>query len=103
MSLSTAEALYKADRIPEALEWITQWVRDMLLLHVGADPDLLLNADRVAELKALAQNVRADVLLSLIAELDAIEQALARNVNLQIALENILLRLREAVSTTAPG
>lgn len=101
--LSAAEALYKADRIPEALEWITQWVRDMLLLHVGADPDLLLNADRVAELKALAQNVRADVLLSLIAELDAIEQALARNVNLQIALENILLRLREAVSTTAPG
>ena len=101
--LSTAEALHKADRIPEALEWIAQWVRDLLVLHVGADPDLLLNADRVAELKTLARTVRADVLLNLIAEIDAIDRASTRNVNLQIALENILLRLREAIGTAAPG
>ncbi len=101
--LATADALHKADRIPEALEWITLWARDLLLLHVGADPDLLLNPDRVSELKEVAQRVQADDLMDLLAEVEAIDRASNRNINLLIALENILLRLRDILVTSRTG
>ncbi|MGH7231998.1 MAG: DNA polymerase III subunit delta' [Nitrospiraceae bacterium] len=101
--LATADALHKADRIPEALEWITLWLRDLLLLRVGADSDLVLNLDRVRELKEIAQGVQIDALLDLLAEIEAIERASNRNINLQIALENILLCLRDLVRACGEG
>lgn len=95
--LTTVEALHKADRVPEALEWISQWIRDLLLIRTGADRDLLLNLDRLHELKETAQSIQPEVLLDLLTELEQIERAVMRNINLQLALETFLLRIREAV------
>ncbi|HJU06018.1 MAG TPA: DNA polymerase III subunit delta' [Nitrospiraceae bacterium] len=95
--MATADTLHKAGRISEALEWTMLWLRDVLLLRVGADAALMLNHEHQAELRTIAQDVRIDTVVDLMAEIHAIDRASNRNINLQIALENILLRLRDLV------
>ena len=98
--LTAAEALYRSDRAPEALEWMAGWIRDLILVSVGADPDHVLNRDRLPQLQQAARGLRPDAmlhLLDLLADIETIQQAAMRNVNLQMALETILLRLRDAV------
>ena len=98
--LTAAEALYRSDRAPEALEWMAGWIRDLILVSVGADPDNLVNRDRLPQLEQAARGLRPDVilhLLDLLTDIETIQQAATRNVNLQMALETILLRLRDAV------
>lgn len=98
--LSQAEALHKSGRASEALEWIARWLRDLLLVAVDADPETLLNIDRLPELRAMARRIEPDILTDLLTELDAVERAAARNLNLQLVLEAVLLRLRDAVVPT---
>ncbi|MBI3603426.1 MAG: hypothetical protein HY205_03135, partial [Nitrospirae bacterium] len=94
--LTTAEVLHKSDRAAEALEWIAQWVRDLVLVGVGADPDALLNLERLADLQHAARSPQLGNLLDLLTEIETIQRSSARNLNLHMALENILLRLRDA-------
>jgi DNA polymerase-3 subunit delta' len=95
--LTVADALAKADRAQEAFEWIAQWCRDLLLVKIGADRRLILNADRRTNLTELADVVRTDLLLDIIAHIEEIQQAATRNLNAQLALETLLLKLRDAV------
>ncbi|MBA2252417.1 MAG: hypothetical protein H0W13_06890, partial [Nitrospirales bacterium] len=91
----------KSDRASEALEWIAQWLRDLMLVTIGAQSDLLLNTERIADLKDIARSVRLDALLDLLAEVERIHRASARNINLQLALETLFLQLRDAVQPPA--
>lgn len=102
--LTAAESIAKSDRATEALEWIAQWLRDLLLVAIGAQSEFMLNADRLAELKDIARSVQPDALLDLLADVEQIQRASTRNINLQLALETLLLRLRDAVHppTAAP-
>lgn len=96
--LTAAETLHKSDRGPEVLDWLAQWIRDLLLVRVGADPDHLIHADRLSALKTAARGAKADRLAGLLDEVDALQRSAGRNLNLQMALETVLLRLREALS-----
>lgn len=99
--LTAAEALHKSDRSAEALSWLAGWARDLVLVKVGADADHLLNHDRLEELRQAASRIDLDRLLELLEELERIERAGTRNVNLQLALETVLLRLRDALAPSA--
>ncbi|HEV8540397.1 MAG TPA: DNA polymerase III subunit delta' C-terminal domain-containing protein, partial [Nitrospiraceae bacterium] len=99
--LSAAEALHKSDRAEAALEWIGRWARDLLLIQANTDPEHLLNLDRLSDLNEAAKQLRPDLLLEVLESLQAIERGANRNLNLQMALENILLRLRDAASPAA--
>src|SRR3989475_11378836 len=101
--LTAAEALYRSDRAPEALEWIVRWIRDLILVSVGADPDHLLNRDRLPQLEEAGRGLRPGALLDLLADIETIQQAPTRNVNLQMALQTILLRLRDAIKAPTDG
>lgn len=92
--LTTAEALAKADRATEAFDWLLRWLRDVLLLAVGAGSDHLLNLDQRTNMEALAERIDIDELLDLISDLEKLERQASRNVNLQMALETTLLRVR---------
>lgn len=93
--LTAAEALAKGDRGPEAFDWLLRWLRDVLLLAVGAGSDHVLNLDQRAGMQALAERIDIDELLNLIGDLEKLERQAHRNLNVQIALETILLRVRE--------
>jgi DNA polymerase-3 subunit delta' len=94
--LTAAEALYKSDRGPEVLDWLSQWIRDLLLVCVGADQEHLIHADRLALLNSAARGARAELLAGLLDDIDALQRSAGRNLNLHMALETVLLRLREA-------
>lgn len=101
--LTMAETLHKSDRGPEALEWIARYVRDLLLVRLGADPDHLLNRDRLADLQRDAREARPDLLLDVLDAIQAAERGASRNLNLHMALEQVLLHLRDALVPPAPS
>lgn len=99
--LTAAEALHKSDRGAEVLDWLAQWIRDLLLVCVGAEQDHLIHADRLALLNTAARTAQADQLATLLDDIDALQRSSGRNLNLQMALETVLLRLREALGLSA--
>ena len=97
--LTAAEALSKADRAEEVLEWIARWVRDLVLIQIGADSDYLLSADAPQHMHQVASGASLDDLLSLLDAIEAFQRGATRHLNHQLAVENILLRLRDIFHT----
>lgn len=95
--LSTAESLAKADQGEEMFGWLTRWIRDLILVIVGGDREQILHLNRLADLQHYAQQADVDALLNLLREIERLEQQATRHLNMQMALEMILFRLREAL------
>jgi DNA polymerase-3 subunit delta' len=99
--LNLAEAIAKADRAQDMLAWLARWIRDLVLIQVGGDRDQLLYLDNLTTLEAYAQQANTDTLLDLLREIELTEQRATRHLNLHMALEMILLRLRDAVTASS--
>ncbi len=96
--LASAEALAKGERGLEAFDWLLRWLRDVLLLAVGAGSDHVLNLEQRHAMQTLAERIDIDELLNLIGDLEKVERQAHRNLNLQMALETILLRVRHLLT-----
>lgn len=101
--LSAAESLAKADRGEETLAWLARWIRDLVIVMVDGDHDQLLHLDQLADLRRYAQRADIDTLLTLLNDIERTEQQATRHLNLQMALETTLLRLREALGLVPAG
>jgi DNA polymerase-3 subunit delta' len=101
--LSAAESLAKADRGSETLTWLSRWIRDLVIVLVGGDQDQLLHPDQLDQLRRHAQQADLGVLLDLLKEIERTEQQATRHLNLHMALETILLRLRDALALSPAG
>mgnify|MGYP001279889514 CR=1 FL=1 len=99
--LTIAETLHRADRATDALTWLARWVRDLILIRTGAEAALLVNQDRRTALEQGWRSDQLDPLLELYTTIDQMERASTRNLNLQLALESILLRLRDILIPTS--
>lgn len=99
--LFSAEAIAKADRAQDTLAWMTRWIRDLVVIQVGGDRDQILNLDDLTTLESYAQQADTDALLGLLREIELTEQRATRHLNLQMALEMILLRLRDALTLSS--
>ena len=95
--LSTAESLAKGDQGAELFGWLTRWIRDLVLVIVGGEQDHILHLEQLADLQRYAQQADLDALLNLLREIERLEQQATRHLNMQMALETILFRLREAL------
>jgi len=94
--LTMAESLAKADRGAEILTWLNRWIRDLVIVITGGDQKHLLHLDQLDQLRQYAQHTDLEALLDLLNDIERTEQQATRHLNLHMALENILLRLREA-------
>ncbi len=104
--LAAAESLAKADRGTEILSWLTRWIRDLILVEVGGDPEHLLHLEQLNQLQAYARQADVASLLDLLKEVEQTQQHATRHLNLQMALESTLLGLRAALglpSRTVPA
>lgn len=99
--LSSAEAIAKADRAQDMLAWLARWIRDLVLIQIEGDRDQILNLDDLTTLETYAQRADTDALLDLLREIEMTEQRATRHLNLHMALETILLRLRAAVTMSS--
>jgi DNA polymerase-3 subunit delta' len=101
--LSAAESLAKTDRGEETLAWLTRWIRDLVIVIVDGDHDQILHLDHVTDLRRYAQRADIDALLTLLNDIERIEQQATRHLNVQMALETTFLSLREALGLIPAG
>lgn len=95
--LTSAESLAKADRGGDILSWLSRWIRDLVIVQLGGNPEYLLHLDQQDQLSRYARQADLDILLELLNEIERTEQQATRHLNVHMALETILLRLREAL------
>ena len=81
---------YREDA-PELLAVLRSFYRDALLLKEGADAQLLVNRDRLADVRRTARTHDLEKLLGLMYSTDKIMRDLRRNVNLQLSVEALLV------------
>ncbi|MDH5640492.1 MAG: DNA polymerase III subunit delta' [Nitrospira sp.] len=104
--LTLAESLAKADRSGEVLDWLGRWIRDLVIILVGGDREHLLHLDDLDQLNRYAEQADPDILLALLHQIERTDQQATRHLNMHMALETILLRLREGLglaATTSPA
>jgi DNA polymerase-3 subunit delta' len=100
--LGTAETLAKSDRAGEALAWLQGWLRDVLLSAVTETSGDTLNPDHAGLLMSPGATVDVNALIDLLDDIDTLERQGHRHLNLHIALENILLRVRSLSRGSPP-
>ncbi|BCA54169.1 DNA polymerase III, delta' subunit [Nitrospira sp. KM1] len=94
--LAQAESSAKSDRVPELLSWLTRWIRDVIILQVGGDRDHILFAEDLETLEMYSKHADTDALLDILCDIEQTDRQATRHLNLQMALEQVLLRLRDA-------
>lgn len=95
--LEQAEALEKQKESLEArLEMITAWLRDALLLAQGAPERLVMNADRMGEVRRLSARYGSAGLLAMLESVTAARGQLLRNANTRLALDVLMFNLQKA-------
>ena len=99
--LERAEDLSKTKRFPDVIEWLAHGLRDLLLVSIGAERDLLLHQKNVETLHHVAESVYPAHVVELAERLHALERAPRQNLNLQLALENFLLRFHQVIRRVA--
>ena len=70
---------------------------------VGGDRDQILHLEQMAQLQDYARTTDLTLLLDLIKEIERAQQNANRNLNLHMALESCLLKLREAIGLAPAG
>jgi len=99
--LAACEAVAKSDQAEAAFGWLATWFRDLVLVKVGGDRARLVNSDCQAELEALAPRLPVATMVDLAAYVESMTRGLDRNLNKQLLLEGLLLRLRAALQPKA--
>lgn len=95
--LGEAEALEKQkEHLDHWLDMLLVWLRDALLVAQTGSDALVLNADRLPAVYALADQIGAARLLAMVETVTETRGNIQRNANLRLALDLMLLRLGEA-------
>jgi DNA polymerase-3 subunit delta' len=108
--VSASEALAVAEKwsgekadLGEDLEWVKMWARDMLVLHLAAGKERLLNQDLAGELTAAAALFDPSEAPQLFDTLCALQRAHGRqHLNKRSSLEALLLALRTGTEGSTP-
>ncbi|MCC6140899.1 MAG: DNA polymerase III subunit delta' [Nitrospira sp.] len=101
--LTLSESLAKSDRGVETLTWLSRWIRDLIIVHVGGDHDQILHLEQLDQLRDYAASTDLTLLLDLVKEIERSQQNATRNLNLHMTLESCLLKLREALGLAPVG
>lgn len=85
---------YKLD-IYDYLDIMMMWYRDLLMLKVSGSPDKLLFKEEYASLKQQANYISYEGIENVLKALDKVKVRLEANVNFDIAMELLLLTIKE--------
>ncbi|MCY3727397.1 MAG: DNA polymerase III subunit delta' [Nitrospira sp.] len=99
--LQQAEDLSKTQPFPDVIDWLAHGLRDLLLVTLGTEQDLLLHQSRIALLQQLAESLTPADVVELLDVLQTLEQAPTQNLNLQLCLENFLFRFHQTMHRDA--
>jgi len=83
----------KKDILPEILEQLLLWYRDNLIWLQTAEEKLIINIDKIRDLKNNSKNLSKNYLVSSIDSILEAKNQINRNVNTRLVLEVLLLKL----------
>lgn len=96
--IELAEKLTKdREQLQQHLEVLSAWLRDLMVAKVSGRKDWLVNDDRGEEIARLVEGLPLDAILDGLRATHAVMDNLARNANPRLSMEDLLLRLREAL------
>ena len=96
-----AEQFSKAGPCSDIVDWLSHGLRDLLLVSIGANTDLLLHRSHVKTIQQLVENIGQDRLCDLCESVQTLEQAPTRNLNSQLVLENFLIHFQQVMHHAA--
>ena len=92
--LKKAEEFEKNKEImPEVLEQLLLWYRDQLIWKETSDKSLIINIDKIEELKTDSEHKDKSYLIKSIQNILEAKMQISRNVNFRLTLEVLMLRL----------
>ncbi len=102
--IELAEKLAKdREGLFQQLEFLSAWLRDLMIAKVSRHQELLVNQDRGEEIARQAEGLPLDAILGGLRTVRAAYDALIRNANPRLSIEELLLRLREAIPSGLVG
>ena len=72
-----------------------QWYRDLLLMRLGNQKDLLINVDYSKKLKSIAGRLKVDNLINCIEVIEKARRNLTKNINPKTAMGEMVLSLKQ--------
>ena len=95
-SILKGSASEELEKLMLIFDIILLWLRDMVLIKIGFDEDSLSNRDLISITRNLADRHSVDSILDKIEFLEeACYAVFQRNVNKQIVIENLVLKITE--------
>ena len=92
---NASEALAKGASPTIALTWLAHWLRDTLILQISNKPERLMNRDRLEDLVQAGKQCTPEAIIGLLEAIEATRQGLQRNLNAQLQMEVLLLKIHD--------
>jgi DNA polymerase-3 subunit delta' len=83
--------------LQQNLEILSAWLRDLMVAKASRSQEWLFNQDRADEVARQAEGMALEAILEGLRAVHAAMDGLTRNANPRLSLEDLFLRLREAV------
>jgi len=98
--LEQAEALEKQkDSLEARLDMVMAWLRDGLLLSQGASERLVMNADRMGDVRRLSARYGGSGLLAMLEAVTLARGQLLRNANARLTMDVLVFHLHRAAQS----
>ena len=102
--IDLAEKLAKdREGLQQNLEVLSAWLRDLMVAKASRRREWLVNQDRGEEVARQAEGLTLEAIMDGLRAVHAAMDGLSRNANPRLSLEDLLLRLREAVPSGLVG
>ncbi len=98
---NASEALAKGQSPDIALTWLAHWLRDILILQISNKPERLMNRDRLEDLAQAGKRCSPKAIIGLLEGIETMRQGLQRNLNAQLQMEILLLKIHDAFGAPA--
>ncbi len=78
----------------EIFEWFYIWLRDVIIFKETGETRYLTNSDRLDEIKKWAE-INTTKYLDILKSITDIQKAFSRNINKQLAMEKVMMEIKE--------
>ncbi|HBI23056.1 MAG TPA: hypothetical protein DDX84_02345, partial [Nitrospiraceae bacterium] len=94
-----AEQYSKDEKIfYEALDWIYTYFRDIIMMKVQSDLNLIINRDFYDHMISLKEKISLETLLDIIEYIKSVYKGQERNMNRQLALDVLGIKIMRSIA-----
>ncbi|MBI5042513.1 MAG: DNA polymerase III subunit delta', partial [Nitrospirae bacterium] len=92
--LSVEKYAKDSEKAMEIFEWFYIWLRDVIIFKETGETKYLTNSDKLDEIKKWSE-IDSTKYLDILKSITDIQRAFSRNINKQLALEKVMMEIKE--------